>query len=239
MVVLDSLCSVLDIVIEGVCIVDFVIFGVDGCEYVVLFEWMCLYDISDLYCLLLWVWQVVMVDDWVLLFVYVNCYSIDCLIIVVDFDVLIILVWLDWYVYNMDIFEFEVGYNVYFVMLVFRLLEEFVCWDEMEGKIYLQVDFVWFFEENSVDIEMFDVVMMIEISKDFEVMVGQIYKLMICFDNGDCKMIFEIEMKVQNSVVIFEKFILLILIYNGEEFEEFSCLFCQCVMVGGVVGLGF
>ena len=80
---------------------------------------------------------------------------------------------------------------------------------------------------------------MVESSRDFVATVGQSYKSSTRLDNGDRKLLFETETKVQNGVVIPEKFTLSIPIYNGEEPELLTCLFRWRAQGGGGVGLGF
>jgi len=231
--------NVLDTVIEAARIADPVIHGDDGRQFVALSERLQLHDISDPHRLPSRVKQLVTVDDRASLCAYANRYSNDRSIIIADFDALTVSARLDWHGHNQDDSVPEAGHNAHAVTLKLRPSEEFARWDEMEGKIHPQADFARFLEENSVDIGFPEAATMIEISRDFEATVGQTYKSTIRLDNGDRKMVFETETKVQNGVIIPEKFMLSIPIYNGEEPEELTCLFRWRAQGGGAVGLGF
>lgn len=231
--------AALDTAIEAARIANPVILGDDGRQHVVLPERMRLHDISDPNRLPSRVKQLVTVDDRVSLSAYANRYSTDRSIIIADFDALTISARLDWHEHNLGGGDSTVGHNDHAVTLALRPSEEFSRWDEMEGKIHPQADFARFLEENSVDIGSPEAATMIEISRDFEATVGQVYKSAIRLDNGDRKLVFETDTKVQNGVIIPEKFTLSIPIYNGEEPEELTCLFRWRAMGGGAVGLGF
>lgn len=146
---------------------------------------------------------------------------------------------MDWHEHNQAGLFPAVGHNAHAVTLALRPSEEFARWDEMEGKIVPQAEFARFLEENSVDVGFPEAATMVEISRDFEATVGQVYKSSTRLENGDRKLNFETETKVQNGVVIPEKFTLSIPIYNGEQPEPLTCLFRWRALGGGVVGLGF
>ncbi|WP_323009506.1 DUF2303 family protein [Paracoccus sp. (in: a-proteobacteria)] len=231
--------TALDTAIEAARIADPVILGDDGRQHVVLPERMRLHDISDPNRLPSRACQAVTVDDRASLSAYANRYKSDRSIIIADFDALTISARLDWHDHNQgDAFPAP-GHNAHAVTLALRPSEEFSRWDEMEGKIHPQADFARFLEENSVDVGTPEAATMIEISRDFEATVGQIYKSAVRLDNGDRKLVFESDTKVQEGVIIPEKFTLSIPIYNGEEPEELTCLFRWRAAGGGAVGLGF
>lgn len=231
--------SALDAAMEAARIASPVISGPDGRTHVALPERIRLHDITDPNRLPSRVKQAVTVDDRASLSTYINRYKSDRSIIIADFDNLKISARLDWHEHNQGADYPEPGHNTHAVTLALRPSEEFSRWDEMEGKIHPQADFARFLEENSVDIGTPEAATMIEISRDFEATVGQTYKSSLRLDNGDRKLIFESDTKVQNGVVIPEKFTLDIPIYNGEEPEELTCLFRWRAMGGGAVGLGF
>lgn len=231
--------SALDAAMEAARIASPVISGPDGRTHVALPDRIRLHDITDPNRLPSRVKQAVTVDDRVSLSAYINRYKSDRSIIIADFDTLKISARLDWHEHNQGAGFPEPGHNAHAVTLALRPSEEFSRWNEMEGKIHPQADFARFLEENSVDIGTPEAATMIEISRDFEATVGQAYKSSLRLDNGDRKLIFENDTKVQNGVVIPEKFTLDIPIYNGEEPEELTCLFRWRAMGGGAVGLGF
>lgn len=229
----------LDAAIEAARIASPVISGPDGRTHVALPDRIRLHDISDPTRLPSRVKQAITVDDRASLSAYANRYKSDCSIIIADFDALTISARLDWHEHNQRA-EFPApGHNTHAATLALRPSEEFSRWDEMEGKIHPQADFARFLEENSVDIGFPEAATMIEISRDFEATVGQVYKSAVRLDNGDRKLVFESDTKVQNGVIIPEKFTLSIPIYNGEEPEELTCLFRWRATGGGGVGLGF
>lgn len=231
--------SALDAAMEAARIASPVISGPDGRTHVALPERIKLHDISDPYRLPSRVRQAVTVDDRASLSAYINRYKSDRSIIIADFDALTISARLDWHDHNQgDAFPAP-GHNAHAVTLALRPSEEFSRWDEMEGKIHPQADFARFLEENSVDVGTPEAATMIEISRDFEATVGQVYKSAVRLDNGDRKLVFESDTKVQEGVIIPEKFTLSIPIYNGEEPEELTCLFRWRAAGGGGVGLGF
>ncbi|WP_288951552.1 DUF2303 family protein [uncultured Paracoccus sp.] len=229
----------LDAAIEAARIASPVISGPDGRTHVALPERIKLHDITDPYRLPSRVRQNITVDDRVSLSAYANRYKSDRSIIIADFDALTISARLDWHEHNQGEQFPAPGHNAHAVTLALRPSEEFSRWDEMEGKIHPQAEFARFLEENSVDVETPEAATMIEISRDFEATVNQTYKSSVRLDNGDRKLLFENESKVQEGVIIPEKFTLLIPIYNGEEPEVLTCLFRWRALGGGAVGLGF
>lgn len=231
--------SALDTAIEAARIASPVISGPDGRTHVALPDRIKLHDISDPNRLPSRTRQAVTVDDRASLSAYANRYKSDRSIIIADFDALTISARLDWHEHNHGADFPAPGHNAHAVTLALRPSEEFARWDEMEGKIHPQADFARFLEENSVDIGTPEAAVMIEISRDFEATVGQTYKSAIRLDNGDRKLVFESDTRVQNGVIIPEKFTLSIPIYNGEEPEELTCLFRWRAQGGGAVGLGF
>ncbi|AZV00169.1 hypothetical protein pben1_p12 [Paracoccus phage vB_PbeS_Pben1] len=229
----------LDAAMEAARIASPVIDGPDGRTWAALPERIKLHDISDPNRLASRVRQTVTVDDRASLSAYANRYKSGRSIIIADFDALTISARLDWHEHNQGEAFPEPGHNAHAVTLALRPSEEFSRWDEMEGKIHPQADFARFLEENSVDVGTPEAATMIEISRDFEATVGQVYKSAVRLDNGDRKLVFESDTKVQEGVIIPEKFTLSIPIYNGEEPEELTCLFRWRAAGGGGVGLGF
>ena len=231
--------AALDTAIEAARLASPVIDGPDGRTHVALPARISLHDISDPNRLPSRVKQAVTVDDRASLAAYANRFKSDRSIIIADFDALMISARLDWHEHNQGVTFPEPGHNDHAVTLALRPSEEFSRWDEMEGKIHPQADFARFLEENSVDIGWPEAGVMVEISRDFEATAGQFYKSAVRLDNGDRKLVFETETKVQNGVIIPEKFTLSIPIYNGEKPEDLTCLFRWRAQGGGAVGLGF
>lgn len=231
--------SALDAAMEAARIASPVIEGPDGRTHVALPDRIRLHDISDPNRLPSRVKQVVTVDDRASLSAYANRFKSDRSIIVADFDALTISARLDWHEHNQSDSFPNPSHNAHAVTLALRPSEEFSRWDEMEGKIHPQEVFARFLEENSVDIGTPEAATMIEISRDFEATVGQVYKSAVRLDNGDRELVFESDTKVQNGVIIPEKFTLLIPLYNGEDPEALTCLFRWRALGGGQVGLGF
>lgn len=231
--------SALETVMEAARIASPTILGQDGREYAALPNSFTLRDISDPNRLPSRVQQALTLDDRASLSAYANRFKSDRSVIIADFDALTVSARLDWHEHNLGEDFPAPGHNAHAATLKLRPSEEFARWDAMEGKIHPQDEFARFLEENSVDIGHPEAATMIEISRDFEATVGQTYKSALRLDNGDRKLVFETDTKVQNGVVIPEKFTLSIPIYNGEQPEELSCLFRWRAMGGGAVGLGF
>lgn len=229
----------LDAAIEAARIASPIIEGPDGRTHIALPDRIRLHDITDKHHLPSRVGQSITVDDRASLSAYTNRFKSDRSIIIADFDTLTVSARLDWHEHNQGGDFPAPGHNAHAVTLALRPSEEFARWDAMEGKIHSQEDFARFLEENSNDVETPEVTTMIEISKDFEATVGQTYKSSVRLGNGDRKMLFETDTKVQNGVIIPEKFTLMIPIYNGEEPEELTCKFRWRAAGGGAVGLGF
>lgn len=229
----------LDAAIEAARIASPIIKGPDGRTHVALPDRIRLHDITDKHRLPSRVGQSITVDDRASLSAYANRFKSDRSIIIADFDALTVSARLDWHEHNQGGDFPAPGHNAHAVTPALRPSEEFARWDAMEGKIHSQEDFARFLEENSTDIEIPEATTMIEISRDFEATVGQAYKSSVRLDNGDRKLVFESETKVQNGVIIPEKFTLRIPIYNGEAPEELTCLFRWRAQGGGAVGLGF
>lgn len=231
--------SALDTAMEAARIASPIIEGPDGRTHVALPERIKLHDITDPNRLPSRVKQGVTVDDRASLSAYINRFKSDRSVIIADFDALTISARLDWHEHNQGDDFPAPGHNAHAVALALRPSEEFARWNEMEGKIHPQADFARFLEENSVDVGTPEAATMIEISRDFEATVGQVYKSSVRLDNGDRKLVFESDTKVQEGVIIPEKFTLQIPIYNGEDPEELTCLFRWRAQGGGTVGLGF
>lgn len=231
--------SALDTAIDAARIASPVIDAPDGRTYAALPDHYKLHDITDPNRLPSRVKQIVTVDDRDSLINYANRYKSDRSIIIADFDSLTISARLDWHDHNLGSDFPATGHNAHAVKLALRPSEEFARWDEIAGKILPQADFARFLEENSSDVLSPAAGTMVEISRDFEATVGQTYKSSIRLENGDRKLNFETETKVQNGVIIPDKFTLLIPIYNGEDPEELTCKFRWRAQGGGGVGLGF
>lgn len=180
----------------------------------------------------------VQVDDRASLVAYANRFRDPRSILVADFDAGTICARLDWHCDNEHATD-SAQPDRHNVTLKLRHSEEFARWSALEGKMMAQADFALFLEENAGDILHPDAATMIEISRDFEATVGQTYKSALRLDNGDRKIIFTNETNVTNGVVIPQKFVLNIPIYNGEAPDELTALFRWRPAGQGGVTLGF
>ncbi|SEN94912.1 Uncharacterized conserved protein [Gemmobacter aquatilis] len=229
----------LDTAIRAAYLANPVITGADGRQSIVLPREFSLQPIPDEARLPAIPAQRVTVDDRASLVTYANRFRDDRSLIVADFDALEIAAHLDWHPHNTHEDFLTSGAQKHSVTLKLRPSEEFARWDDMEGKFVPQAEFARFLEENSSDVGFPEAATMIEISRDFEATVGQSYKSSVRLDNGDRKLVFETDTKVQNGVTIPQKFTLSIPIYNGEQPDTLVALFRWRAMGGGVIALGF
>lgn len=216
-----------------------VITGKDGRMHALVPEKFRLSELPDSGLLPPWPQQRVTVDDRHSLAAYANRYRDERSIIVADFDAGTISARLDWHPHN-DSAAFGAGApDAHSVTLKLRWSEEFARWNAMAGKMQEQEAFARFLEENSADVGFPEAATMIEISRDFEATCGQTYKSAVRLDNGDRKLVFESDTRVQNGVVIPQQFTLSIPIYNGEEPDVLTCHFRWRAKGDGSVMLGF
>lgn len=181
----------------------------------------------------------VIVDDRASLVAYANRFSTGNSAIVADFDKGTVSARLDWHPHNKDAAHGDSGADDHSVTLILRHSEEFDRWNKIAGKLQPQEDFARFLEENAADVGNPEAATMIELSRDFEATVGQVYKSAVRLDNGDRRLVFESDTKAQNGVIIPQRFTLAIPIYNGEEPDELTCLFRWRAAGDGRVMLGF
>lgn len=229
----------LETAIRGAMLADKVIPGPDGRSHVALPRDFTLSPLPDDSRLPPIPAQRITVDDRASLVTYANRFRDARSIIIADFDTLEIAAHLDWHPHNAHADFLSSGAQKHSATLKLRPSEEFARWDAMEGKLVPQEDFARFLEENSSDVGYPEAATMIEISRDFEATVGQTYKSSVRLDNGDRKLVFETESKVQNGVIIPDRFTLHIPIYNGEEPDTLTALFRWRAMGGGAIALGF
>lgn len=181
----------------------------------------------------------VTVDDRASLVAYANLHSSKASAIIADFDNGTISARLDWHPNNASGEHGQSGADSHSVTLALRWSEEFARWNAMAGKLHEQEEFARFLEENASDVGHPEAATMIELSRDFEATVGQVYKSAVRLDNGDRRMMFESDTKAQIGVIIPQKFTLSIPIYNGEEPDDLTCLFRWRAAGDGTVRLGF
>lgn len=225
--------AALDAAIEGARIANPII-KANGETFVIKPRGMALEKVPNPYGLPPYIKQSVTVDDRASLSAYANRFTDERSIIIADFDALTISAHLDWHWSQGD-----TSPGAHTCTLRLRPSEEFSRWNAMAGKMHSQEDFARFLEENSVDVGFPAAAEMIELSRDFEATVGQVYKSSVRLENGDRRMVFESETKALNDVVIPSKFVLTIPIYNGEKPEDLTALFRWKAAGGGAVQLGF
>lgn len=213
--------------------------GPDGRYYIALPKDFALHEMKDDLRLPPIPAQRVIVDDRASLSAYANRFKDGRSLIIADYDALTIAAHLDWHPHNEHDDFLTSGSQRHTVTLKLRLSEEFQRWDKMAGKLHPQEDFARFLEENSSDVAFPEAATMVEISRDFEATAGQTYKSSIRLANGDRKLNFESDTRVQNGVTIPEKFTLQIPIYNGEQPDTLTALFRWRASGGGAVALGF
>ena len=232
--------AALEAVLAGARIANPLITGRDGAEHVFLPKDFKLAELPDASRRDPWPLARIEVDDRHSLIAYANRFSdTGRSVLLADFDAGRIEARLDWHPAN-DTGAFgAAGPDDHMVALVLRHSEEFARWNALANKLLPQAEFARFLEENAADILHPDATTMIEISRDFEATVGQTYKSAIRLDNGDRKINFTNETNVTNGIIIPQKFVLNIPIYNGEEPDELTALFRWRPDGGGSVNLGF
>lgn len=231
--------AALDAAIEAARLANPVVTGTDGRQHAFLPEGYALKELPDDTRLPPYATGHVVVDDRASLVNYANRFQTKQSIIIADFDAGRIGASLDWHPDNQHDQKGKSGANRHHVTLALRFSEEFTRWNGFANKLHEQEVFARFLEENASDVGHPEAAAMIELSRDFEATVGQVYKSAVRLDNGDRRMVFETETKAQNSVVIPQRFTLSIPIYNGEEPDELTCLFRWRAAGGGQVQLGF
>lgn len=179
------------------------------------------------------------VDDRASLSAYANHFKDLRSIIIADYDAMAVTAHLDWHPHNGMDGHAEPGPDAHSVTLKLRPSEEFSRWDAMEGKLHAQDEFARFLEENSADVGYPEAATMVEISRDFEATSGQSYKSSVRLDNGDRRLTYESESRARNDIVVPEKFVLSIPIWNGEDPSDLTCLFRWRGTGSGEVRFGF
>lgn len=216
--------------------------GKDGALHVLMPKGFALQALPDATTKSPWPKARLTVDDRQSLIDYANRYSLaGHSVLIADFDAGAITARLDWHPDNdAENTDFgTAGADAHSVTLLLRLSEEFARWNAIEGTMLPQEDFALFLEENAVDISEPAATTMIEISRDFQATVGQTYDSAIRLDNGDRRLSFKNETNVTSGIIIPQKFVLNIPIYNGEEPDELTALFRWRPNGKGSVNLGF
>jgi len=229
-------------VLAAVRAADPIVTGKDGAFHAIVPKGFTLQALPDATKKSPWPKARLTVDDRQSLIDYANRYSLaNHSVLIADFDAGAITARLDWHPDNTDgCSDFgTAGADDHSVTLLLRLSEEFARWDKIEGTMLPQEDFALFLEENAVDISEPAATTMIEISRDFQATVGQTYDSAIRLDNGDRRLSFKNETNVTSGIIIPQKFVLNIPIYNGEEPDELTALFRWRPNGKGSVNLGF
>lgn len=213
----------------------------DGRSFAILPDGQRLHEIPDDTRLAPYAKGSVIVDDRDSLIRYVNRFSSPGTILLADYDALGIHARLDYHPDNQanDKLRGSQGACRHTATLKLRPSEEFARWSDFEGKLHPQDEFARFLEENATDVGHPEAATMVELSRDFEATVGQVYKSSTRLDNGDRKMIFESETKALDGVVIPQQFTLHIPLYQGEEPDALTALFRWRAAGDGSVRLGF
>lgn len=210
--------------------------GPDGRQYLVLPEGFRAHELVDEGRLWPWERSRVTVDDRSSLSSYANRFSTDRSIIIADYDALTISARLDWHRHNQDPDDGRAGPDAHSVTLKLRPSEEFSRWNTFVKAGFVdQEAFARFLEENSADVLQPDPATLIEISRDFEATVGQVYKSSTRLDNGDRRMVFQSDSNATSDVVVPKKITLRIPFYNGEEPSDIDAHFRWRGASGGAV----
>lgn len=187
-------------------------------------------------------------DDRESLIRYVNRFQTPATMLLADYDSLSIHALLDYHPGNESLTDdddpgafawIDHGPCRHTATLRLRPSEEFARWDEMEGTLHPQEEFARFLEENAVDVIDPESAALVELSRDFEATVGQVYKSSTRLDNGDRRLVFETETKAASGVVIPQRFVLAIPLYQGEDPDQLEALFRWRAAGDGSVRLGF
>lgn len=211
--------------------------GPDGRQYLVLPEGFEAHELPDEGRLQPWPRQRVTVDDRNSLSSYANRFSDKRSVIVADYDALTISARLDWHHHNQDSdMAGRTGPDNHSVTLKLRPSEEFSRWNAFVKQGFVdQETFARFLEENSADVLQPDPATLIEISRDFEATVGQVYKSSTRLDNGDRRMVFQSDSNATSDVVVPKKITLRIPFYNGEQPSDIDAHFRWRGASGGAV----
>ena len=178
-------------------------------------------------------------DDRDSLVAYARRHASDASCLLADYDKGTVCARLDWHPHNQGPAHGTAGADEHSATLVLRPAEEFARWNAMAGKLHEQDAFARFLEENAGDVDHPDAATMIEISRDFEATVGQVYKSSVNLANGDRRLMFESETKAQHGIVVPRQFTLAIPVWNGEPPDTLTALFRWRARPDGGVMLGF
>lgn len=214
--------------------------GTDGRQHVLIPDGYKLQDITDPNRLHPRPRGKVMLDDRASLVNYVKRHMTGDSTIFADYDAGTITARLDWHPHNQDADRFgQSGAREHTAELKLLPSEEFVRWNEMQGKMHAQADFALFLEENASDIWQPEPAIMLELARDLEGVSGQSFKSRTRLTDGSHGFKFETENKIVSEVQAPEEFRLSIPVYHGEEPEVLTAKFrwrptAQALMLGFV-----
>lgn len=226
----------LETVIKALALRDAKHTGPDGRAYVALPNEFSLHELKDQAFVAPYISQNIVIDDRASLSAYANRFKDERSIILADYDALTVTAQLDWHSHNQSTDAGSASPNKHRAVLRLRPSEEFARWDKfVKEGFHDQESFARFLEENASDVAEPDPATLIEISRDFEATVGQVYKSSTRLDNGDRKLVFDTESRATNDVVIPQQITLSMPFYNGEDPSEIVAKFRWRPSNGAVV----
>ena len=112
--------------------------------------------------------------------------------------------------------------------------EEWAAWDELEGELIEQGDFMMFLEQHAQDIIKPDQASMIELVRGFSVSSSVNFTSAKRLDNGDRKFVYQDETNVKGEIVVPDKIVLEIPLYRGEEAVHLHAYFRYRIRPSGL-----
>ena len=120
-----------------------------------------------------------------------------------------------------------------------RKSEAFKAWEEFEGSLHSQSEFLQFLEENAeTDIMSPAPAAMLDLVRDFQAVKNEDFKSSQRLDNGDRAFKFKSETNVVSAIEVPTEILLSIPIYEGESPVTITCKF-RYRIDGGVLRMGF
>lgn len=125
-----------------------------------------------------------------------------------------------------------------FAALQLRYSEEFEVWNQWQGTLHEQEDFMVFLEENGQDITRPDSADLLDVVRDFHAVKTIVFKSSKRLDNGDRSFTYQDETDQKGEMTLPSELILNMPIYEGEPATELIAKF-RYRMDGGRLRLGY
>ena len=116
--------------------------------------------------------------------------------------------------------------------------EAFSAWEQWEGALHEQEDFIRFLEENACDVVTPDAAKLLDLARDFAAIKTVTFKSSKRLSSGDREFEYRDETQTADRIQVPEKLALSIPIWEGEEPTTIECLF-RYRMREGALKLGY